>query len=199
MSSARRKPARYDELLNVPDYLVAEIVGGELVTNPRPASPHAFAAVGIVRALDDFHAPPGDPTRRGGWWILMEPELHLDDDVLVPDLAGWRHERMPSVPNVAAFDLAPDWACEVVSPSTARLDRARKMQIYARAHVARLWLVEPLARTIEVYRLEADRWIVASTHGGSEPFRAEPFEQSELDPGRWWLEPVSASIAASPR
>jgi Uma2 family endonuclease len=101
------------------------------------------------------------------------------------------------VPNVAAFDLAPDWVCEVVSPSTAQLDRARKMQIYAREHVGHLWLVDPLARTIEIYRLDAGRWVVASTHGGSEPVRAEPFEQCDLDPGRWWLEPESPPTGSS--
>jgi Uma2 family endonuclease len=189
MSSARRRPVTYDDLAKVPEHMVAEIIGGELVTSPRPASPHALAAAGILRDLAGFHGPPGGPARPGGWWILMEPELHLGADVLVPDIAGWRHERMAAVPNVAAFELAPDWVCEVVSPSTAQIDRARKMQIYARESVGHLWLVDPLARTIEAYRLRAGQWIVASTHGGSEPIRAEPFDGVEIDPARWWLEP----------
>ena len=115
--------------------------------------------------------------------------MHLGPDVVVPDVAGWRREKMPVLPNVAAFTQAPDWACEVVSPTTAGADRVRKMRIYARESVGHLWLVEPLARTLEVYRFENGRWIVASTHGGRERVRAEPFEAVELELTRWWLEP----------
>ena len=81
----------------------------------------------------------------GGWILLDEPELHLHGDVLVPDLAGWRRERMPELPDAAAFELAPDWICEVLSPSTAASDRAEKMPIYARERVAHVWLVDPIA------------------------------------------------------
>src|SRR5207249_852908 len=92
--------------------------------------------------------------------------LHFRRDVLVPDLAGWRRERMPTMPDVAAFELAPDWACEVISPSTGEIDRGRKMRVYARERVGHLWIVDPILRTLEVYRLENGRWVVASTHGG---------------------------------
>jgi len=108
---------------------------------------------------------------------------------VVPDVAGWRRERMPVLPNVAYFEQAPDWVCEVVSPTTAGMDRVRKMRIYARESVGYLWLVEPLAKTLEVYRLENGRWVVASTHSDSERVRAEPFDAVELDIARWWLEP----------
>jgi Uma2 family endonuclease len=189
VSGARRKPVTYDDLVRVPEHLVAEIVGGELFTSPRPAAPHALAATGILGDLFNFHGAPGDPARPGGWWILIEPELHLQADVLVPDLAGWRHERMPVVPNVAAFTLPPDWLCEVISPSTAQLDRARKMQVYAREGVAHMWLVDPLARTLEIYRLEGGSWIVVRTHGGSDPVRAEPFDSCDIHPARWWPQP----------
>ena len=106
---------------------------------------------------------------------------------MVPDLAGWRRERMPVFPNVEAFELAPDWVCEVVSPSTVRLDRVRKMAVYAREKVTNLWLLDPLAHTLEVYRLEADGWFVVSTHAGAERVRVEPFDAVELDMTRWWL------------
>ncbi|MGH7819713.1 MAG: Uma2 family endonuclease [Candidatus Binatia bacterium] len=184
-----KRAATYEDLCKVPEHLVAEIIDGELITSPRPASPHALAASGIGSDLwTRFNRPPGDPESPGGWWILHEPELHLGPDVIVPDLAGWRRERMPSLPNVAAFTLAPDWACEVVSPSTGWIDRGRKMRIYAREGVRHLWMVDPIARTVEVYRLEGDRWIVAATHGGAGPMRAEPFAEVELDVSRWWLE-----------
>jgi len=183
--------ATYDDLMAVPDNLVAEIIDGELVTSPRPASPHALAATRIGTDLGGpFDRPPGGGLP-GGWWLLFEPELHLGEDVIVPDFAGWRRDRMPVLPNVVGFTQPPDWVCEVVSPSTGAVDRGRKMRIYARervAHLAHLWMVDPLARTLEIYRLEDNRWVVAGTHAASEHVRAEPFDAVELDIGRWWLE-----------
>jgi len=178
----------YEDLLQVPDILIAEIVDGELITSPRPAFPHARATSAIGQDLSPFDRRPGGPSGPGGWWILFEPELHLGADVLVPDLAGWRQERMPNLENVAYCELAPDWVCEVVSPGTMRIDRVRKMPIYVREQVGYLWLVDPLARILEVYRLEGQRWIVVGTHGGAERVRAEPFEAIEPDMSRWWLE-----------
>src|SRR5215475_12407465 len=132
MEGARRR-ATYADLIAVPEHLIAEIIDGELITGPRPAPPHALACSAIGSVLfDRFNGPPGGAPGPGGWWILYEPELHFGDDVLVPDLAGWRRERMPALPDLAYFELAPDWACEVVSPHSGRLDRVRKMPIYAR-------------------------------------------------------------------
>ncbi|TMB52778.1 MAG: Uma2 family endonuclease [Deltaproteobacteria bacterium] len=187
VTTARRR-ATYDDLIAVPDNLVAEIIDGELVTSPRPASPHALAATRIGTDLGGpFDRPPGGGLP-GGWWLLFEPELRLGEDVIVPDFAGWRRDRMPVLPNVVGFTQPPDWVCEVVSPRTGAIDRGRKMRIYARERVGHLWMVDPLARTLEIYRLEADRWIVASTHAASERVRPEPFDAMELDIGRWWLE-----------
>ena len=174
--------------MQVPDHLVAEIIDGELIASPRPASPHAWTSTVLGQDLGPLNGRAGGAGRPGGWWILDEPELHFGDDVLVPDLAAWRHDRMPTVPRVAYFTLAPDWVCEVISPSTGRIDRSRKMRIYAREGVRHLWFVDPLARTLEVYRLEDGRWIVASTHGGDEVIRAEPFDAIEIGLERWWLD-----------
>lgn len=119
--------------------------------------------------------------------LALEPELHFGDDVLVPDWAGWRRERMPAFQSTPFFTLAPDWVCEIVSPSTGRIDRTRKMRIYARERVAHLWFVDPLARTLEIYRLEEGRWIVVRADGGDDVVRAEPFDAVELRLGRWWV------------
>jgi Uma2 family endonuclease len=187
MAKSKRR-ATYDDLLKLPDHVVGEIIEGELIATPRPASPHAHAASVIGMDIGGaFHGPPGRGP--GGWWILDEPELHFGQEVVVPDLAGWRLERMPKIPNVAAFKLAPDWVCEVVSPSTERTDRARKMVIYAREKVPHVWLVNPLARTLEVYGLDGARWMLLATHSGNERVRAVPFEAIELDLARWWIEP----------
>jgi Uma2 family endonuclease len=185
-----RARATYEDLLRVPDTKVAEIVDGELVVSPRPAVPHAAAARAMLKdllpAFDGLDATPG------GWWILFEPELHFGDDVLVPDLAGWRSERLPKLPNSPAMSLPPDWICEVISPSSVRHDRIAKMRSYARNGVATVWLVDPIARTLENHRLDAGRWLVVSTHAGDETARIEPFDAIELRLARWWLDAPAA-------
>src|SRR5206468_4694835 len=133
---------------------------GELVVSPRPAAPHAYAASEIAAdLLPAFHGAEAR-TGPGGWWILPEPELHFVEEVLVPDFAAWRCDRMSTVPNTAAFTLAPDWLCEIISPSSVRHDRIAKMRKYAREAVAAVWLVDPLARTFESLRLDGMRWTV---------------------------------------
>jgi Uma2 family endonuclease len=186
--SAPKRRATYEDLMQVPDTKVAEIIDGELIVTPRPGSPHAHAASTLGFELGGaFHGPPGSASGPGGWWLLLEPELHFGDDVLVPDWAGWRRERLPVLENVPFFTLAPDWVCEVVSPSTGHIDRIGKMRHYAADGVSHLWLVDPLQQTLEVYRLEAGRWLVVGTHGGDELVRAEPFDAIELHLARWWL------------
>jgi Uma2 family endonuclease len=168
----------------VPKNLVAEIIHGVLVTQPRPDSRHARAATSFGGELyGPFDRGKHGP---GGWVLLDEPELHLHGDVLVPGLAGWRRERMPELPDAAAFELAPDWVCEVLSPSTAATDRAEKMPIYAREEVAHTWLVDPLARTLEAYRLEGDRWSLLGTWRDDAKVRAEPFEIFGLQLSGLW-------------
>lgn len=184
--SAPRRRATFDDLLTVPDHMIAEIVDGELVVSPRPAVRHALAASTIGAALvERFGRPPGGDAP-GGWWVLYEPELHLGEDVVVPDLAGWRRERMPALPDAAAITVAPDWACEVLSPSTVRTDRGAKLPLYAREGVGHLWYVDPTARTLEVYRLEGGRWVIETTLAGDEPAMIEPFAAVVLDVPRWW-------------
>jgi Uma2 family endonuclease len=179
-----RQPATYDDLLQVPDHLVAEIVDGELHTSPRPAPRHAAATSGLGGALHGpFDRGRGGP---GGWWILDEPELHLGPDIVVPDIAGWRRKRLPDLPEQAYFSLAPDWICEVVSPSTAAYDRVKKLAVYAREGVAHAWLVDPLAQTLEVLRLENGRWTILVTHAAADVVRAEPFDAIELDLTLLW-------------
>jgi Uma2 family endonuclease len=172
------RPATYDDLVALPEPLVAEIVDGELHASPRPAIRHARAASLLgSRLLPPMWEGRGGP---GGWWILDEPELHLHADILVPDLAGWRRSRLPRLPDGAFFTNAPDWVCEVLSPSTAALDRSKKLAIYAREAVLHAWLVDPLAQTLEVLLLEGSRWSILATHVGYESVRVAPFEHVEI-------------------
>ena len=183
------RPATYEDLLKVPDHLVAEILDGELYTTPRPAPRHADAGAALVVLLrGPFDHGRGGP---GGWRILFEPELHLGADVVVPDLAGWRRERLPALPERAYWTEAPDWFCEVLSPSTATIDRAKKLAIYARERVPHVWLVDPIVRTLEILRLEAGRWTIVSTFTKQDVPRAEPFEAIELDLSLVFNEPRS--------
>src|SRR5258708_2801445 len=144
LMSATKRRASYDDLMQVPDHLVAEIIDGELVTSPRPATPHAWTSTVLGQDLGPLNGRAGAAGRPGGWWILVEPELHFAGDVLVPDLAAWRQDRMATIPHAPFITLAPDWVCEVISPSTGRVDRSRKMGIYAREGVRHLWFVDPL-------------------------------------------------------
>jgi Uma2 family endonuclease len=177
--------ATYADLYAVPENFVAEILGGELYAFPRPASPHALAASALGMKLGNpFQFGENGP---GGWWFLDEPELHFGADVLVPDLAAWRRERMPAVPAVAHFTLAPDWLCEVLSPSTEAIDRRKKLAIYARAGVQHVWLLNPLLQTLEVLRLDAQRWSLVAAHEADETVRAEPFDAVDLSLRALWI------------
>ncbi len=159
---------------------------GELIASPRPAPRHSCAGAGLIGNLfGPFHVGSGGP---GGWWILGEPELHLGPDVLVPDIAGWKRERMPVFPDVEFLELAPDWVCEVLSPRTMRLDRVRKLPIYARAGVAHAWLVDPVARTLDVLRLHGANWLLVATFGADDKVRAEPFDAVEIPLATLWIE-----------
>lgn len=190
MTKPERRSARatYDDLRRVPPEKVAEIVDGELVVSPRPAARHALASSRLGADLAAFDRLPGGAGGPGGWWILDEPELHLAGDVLVPDLAGWRRERMPQVPDVPFFTLVPDCVCEVTSPATRALDRVRKMPIYAREQVGHVWLLDPLDKVLEVFRLEGRGWFLLSAHEGATKVRAPPFEAVEIDLERFWIE-----------
>jgi Uma2 family endonuclease len=180
-----KKGATYEDLRDVPDNFVAEMFDGELYATPRPASPHAHAAsVLLVDVGGPFHRGRQGP---GGWVILYEPELHFRNDVLVPDIAGWRRGRMPTVPAEPFFTLAPDWICEVLSVSTEKLDRDTKLRVYARERVAHAWLVDPVRQTLEVLSLESGGWAPLERHEGRVNVRAVPFDAIELELGALWI------------
>jgi len=179
-----KKAALYEELRALEPNFVGEIFHGKLRVSPRPRPRHALATSALGgQIMPSFHLGKGGP---GGWWILDEPELHLGYDVLVPDLAGWRRERMPGLPEEAYFSLAPDWICEVLSSSTAGEERVRKLPIYGREGVEHAWLVDPDARSLEVFRQAGGEWTMIAGFMGTESVRAAPFEELELSLGDLW-------------
>ncbi len=184
MASIAPRRATYADLLALPRNVVGELIGGELHTQPRPGGPHAAVASLLGMVLGNpFHRGSGGP---GGWIILDEPELHLGADILVPDLAGWRRARMPEVPDTAAFELAPDWVAEVLSPSTAALDRVEKLPIYVRESVSHVWLIDPRLQTLEAFALAGDRYQLLGAWRGAESVRVAPFEAVELELAALW-------------
>jgi len=184
MKALSRRAATYQDLLDAPENMVAELIDGDLYTWPRPAGPHADMSSVLGMCIGPpYRLGRGGP---GGWWIVDEPELHLGEQVVVPDLAGWRRERMPRIPKDHRFIIPPDWVCEVISPSTARIDRGRKMDIYAEHDVAWLWIIDPIARLFEVFTLEGGRWSRVHTYTGNDVVRADPFPEAEIDLASIW-------------
>ena len=179
-----RRPATYADVLAAPEHVVAEIIDGELITSPRPRLRHASTTGALFNALyDPFHRGQGSP---GGWWILFEPELHFGSDVLVPDVAAWRRERLPHLPDAAWMSLAPDWVGEVLSPSTAALDRGKKLRIYAREGAHHAWLVDPLAHRVEALRRDGTDWLPITVVEGHGTIRVEPFHAIEIELTSLW-------------
>ena len=179
--------ATYADVLAASPDLIAEVIGGRLVTQPRPAPRHVLS----TSALGGILMPPfqlGGVRGPGGWWVLDEPELHLGDDITVPDLAGWRRERMPKLPETAWFSLAPDWVCEAISPSTERYNRAEKRDIYATRGVGHLWLVDPANRLLETFELSKGRWTLLRTCRDNEQVEAPPFAVAGFDLGLLWAD-----------
>jgi Uma2 family endonuclease len=180
----------YEEYLRVPSHLRAEIINGTLYIMPRPAPRHANASSVLgVELGGAFQRGRGGP---GGWWILDEPELQLDAKApVVPDLAGWRAERMPELPETAYFTITPDWVCEVLSRSTEKIDRDDKLPYYAAHRVRHVWLLDPIEKRLEVYALDdaAARWRAVRIYEGDVAVRAEPFDAIELDLSALWSTP----------
>lgn len=168
----------------MPEDVIGEIVGGELVLTPRPGGPHAVVASDLGALLGAaFRFGIGGP---GGWILLDEPRIRFGEDIRVPDLAGWRVERWAGVPKAGPITQLPDWIGEVLSPSTESDDRAAKMALYHRAGVKHVWLLGPRVRTLEVYRAEPAGWLVGATYAGDVRIRAEPFDAVELDLAAIW-------------
>jgi Uma2 family endonuclease len=176
----KRREVTYQDVFDAPKHMVAEIIDGELVLSPRPAFPHAISTYALNDELISLRQGDGGGT--GGWFFLFEPELHLANDVVVPDLAAWRRDRIPAERTGAATTVAPDWVCETLSKSTQRIDRVKKVPIYAREGIGHVWLLDERVRLLEVYRLNtrSGAYDLVDAFGEGQVVRAEPFTELEL-------------------
>ena len=184
MSNPALKPASYEDILNLPENVVGEILNGYLETQPRPAPKHSLAASSIgAELVSPFQKGRGGV---GGWWILDEPECHIEDEIFAPDLAGWQKARMPKLPETAWFEIVPDWVCEIISPSSIRRDRVTKMTIYARLGIAYFWLIDPQAQTLEAYQWHEGRWLLLGSFADDDMIEIAPFAAHRFSLANLW-------------
>ncbi|WP_026381572.1 Uma2 family endonuclease [Afifella pfennigii] len=193
MAEPAKRGATYADLEAVPPHLVGEIIDGELVTHPRPAPKHGAASSALGMKLAEFQMGGGGP---GGWLFIDEPELHLGSDVVVPDIAGWRRERLTALPDTPYMETAPDWVCEVISPSTEAYDRGPKRRIYARAGIAHLWLLDPRLKLLETFALTGGNWTLLGDFSGEDAVSAPPFDAITFSLGVLW--PLDAPADTPP-
>lgn len=186
MGEPARKTAVYEDLYSIPENMTGEIIDGELIVTPRPSRKHTSTTSSLGYRIGPSYQY-GEGGGPGGWIIIIEPEIGLGEDILVPDLAGWKRERIPVEEPHNWISVSPDWVCEVLSPSTARTDRVKKMRVYARHEVRHVWLIDPILKMLEVYGLEGGRWVLLDVYAENDKVRAEPFQELEIKlEDLWW-------------
>ena len=187
MAELARKQATYEDLFSIAENMTGEIIDGELIVTPRPSRKHVYTASALEIEVGSPYqfGRGGGP---GGWIILLEPEIMLGENILVPDLAGWRRERFPGAEETNWISAPPDWVCEVLSPSTLRVDKVRKMPLYAQYGVQYFWLIDPLAKTLDIFSNKSGTWVVEGFFSNDDKVRAEPFKEVEIELSNLWLD-----------
>lgn len=193
MAELARKKATYEDLYSIPQDMTGEIIEGNLIATPRPSRKHGFCATALGAAVTApyQYGQGGGP---GGWVFIIEPEIGFGEDILVPDLAGWKKERFPFREESNWISVVPNWICEILSPTTFRNDKVKKMPLYARNGVEHIWLVDPVATTIDAFRLESGRWSLLGSYAESDKVRIEPFHEIEINLGNLWIESLQPSL-----
>ena len=174
MAKVMQKRATYADVEAAPEDVIAEIIDGELVTQPRPAPRHNAAASQLILELGSpFQKGRGGP---GGWIFLFETEVKFGEDVLVPDVSAWRAERFTSHPETNYVSVRPDWVCEILSASTETRDRTVKRRIYADYGVPHYWLLDPRQQILEAFELADGKWMLSGSWRSADMVSAPPFD-----------------------
>ena len=187
MTEVAKRKATYEDLYNIPENMTGEIIAGELIVTPRPSRKHGFCVTALGTAVTGQYqfGQGGGP---GGWVIIIEPELGLGENIVVPDLAGWKRERFPFQEESNWISVVPNWICEILSPSTLRNDKVKKMPLYAQYGVEHIWLVDPSAMTLDAFRLESGRWLLLGSFADHDQVRVEPFLEMPISLEKLWLD-----------
>ena len=184
MAEHAKKKATYEDLYSIPENMTGEIIDGELIVHPRPSRKHIHAASALDKRIGTpYQFGEGGP---GGWIIHVEPEIQLGEHTMVPDLAGWKRERFIWEEDQNPISVTPDWICEILSPSTRRFDKMKKMPIYADYGVGHFWLLDPIAKILDTFRLKPNGWLLLARFYGGDKIRSEPFEEIEFDLEDLW-------------
>lgn len=188
MADPARRRATYADLAALPEGTRAEVIGGELHTSPAPLPRHSKAEGAIRRFVGGPYDDDDGARGAGGWWNFLEVDVELaTHDIVRPDISGWRRDRLPDPGTERPIHVAPDWVCEVLSPSTASLDRGSKRELYAAHRVGHYWLVDPDARIIEVFENADGRWVLVGTYHAGQTAALPPFVEVEIPLGRLFL------------
>jgi Uma2 family endonuclease len=186
MGSLPKTKNVYEQWLELPDNITGEIISGNLIASPRPGPKHANVSSSLnVKVGGPYHH--GDSGGPGGWLILFEPEIHINDDIVVPDFAGWKRERLSSPPDEPYFSVVPDWVCEILSPGSVKIDRVVKQQLYLNWSVNHYWIIDPILKSVEVLERSGAHWVIKGIYSENNKMRAVPFDSIEIDlSSLWW-------------
>lgn len=196
MSELLQRAATYADIEALPPNIVGEILFGALVTHPRPVPRHAIVPFALADPLSG--AFQGGRNGPGGWIFMVEPELHLGPHIVVPDVAGWRRETLPSLPDTAWIETPPDWVCEVLSPPTESHDRGSKRRIYAAASVSHLWLIDPRPKLLEAFALSDGKWLLIGALRNDEQVCIPPLDAISFSLGVLWPFDTPAGSSTPP-
>ncbi len=179
--------ATYADLESLRPDVRGEIVFGELCMTPRPALVHMHVASVIAGRLMGVYQFKGAGGSGGDWVFVHEPELRIEGDAIIPDIAGWRAERYRQI-STDYPDVAPDWVCEILSPSTERRDWTTKADWYLQHGVRWYWIVDPRARSIECFEASGTLWQGVGKARAADTARLAPFAELALNVGEFWLD-----------
>ncbi len=183
----------YKDLLGLAEDVRAEILGGAMAMSPSALPRHSLAQRVLGSVIGGPFHDEHDAGGPGGWWIFPEVDVQLGvHDIVRPDLAGWRRERLQDPWDARPIRVVPDWICEIISPSNGSHDRVTKRALYARYGVSFYWLVDPHQCVLEALQLCDGKWLELGAWDASDAAGIQPFDAVTLELRRVFPPPSSA-------